>query len=49
VYLIACLAILHYWFHKLAKNNIAEPAVYAAILGLLLGVRLVHWHNARHA
>lgn len=47
VYLIACLAILHYWFHKLAKNNIAEPAVYAAILGLLLGARLVHWHNAR--
>jgi sulfoxide reductase heme-binding subunit YedZ len=47
VYVIACLAILHYWFHKLAKNNIAEPAVYAAILGLLLGARLVHWHNAR--
>jgi hypothetical protein len=21
--------------------------VYAAILGLLLGARLVHWHNAR--
>lgn len=47
VYVIACLAILHYWFHKLAKNNIGEPAVYAAILGLLLGARLVHWHNAR--
>lgn len=49
VYLIACLVILHYWFHKLAKNNLAEPAVYAAILGLLLGARLVHWHNARRS
>lgn len=47
VYLIAALAILHYWFHKLAKNNIADPAFYAVILGLLLGARLVHWKRSR--
>lgn len=47
VYLIAALAILHYWFHKLAKNNIADPAFYAVILGLLLGARLVHWSRSR--
>lgn len=47
VYLIAALAVLHYWFHKLAKNNIADPAFYAVILGLLLGARLVHWSRSR--
>lgn len=47
VYLAAVLAILHYWFHKLAKNNIEDPAIYAVILGVLLGARLVHWRRAR--
>ncbi len=47
VYLIAVLAILHYWYHKLAKNNIEDPAIYAVVLGLLLGARLVHWRNSR--
>lgn len=47
VYLIAALAVLHYWYHKLAKNNIEDPAIYAVILGLLLGARLVHWRNSR--
>lgn len=47
VYLIAVLGVLHYWFHKLAKNDIAEPAIYAAVLAVLLGARLVHWRVAR--
>lgn len=47
VYLAAMLAVLHYWFHKLAKNNIEEPAIYAVVLGVLLGARLVHWRRAR--
>ena len=37
----------HYWFHKLAKNDIADPAFYAVILGLLLGARLAHWTRSR--
>lgn len=43
VYPAAGLAIFHYWFHKLAKNDLREPAVYAAILGLLLGWRIARW------
>lgn len=39
VYLIAVLAVLHLWWIKSAKNDLAEPAVYAAILGVLLGWR----------
>jgi methionine sulfoxide reductase heme-binding subunit len=47
VYGIAVLGVLHYWFHKLAKNNLAEPAIYAAVLAVLLGARLFHWWVAR--
>jgi methionine sulfoxide reductase heme-binding subunit len=47
VYGIAVLGVLHFWFHKLAKNNVAEPAIYAAVLAVLLGARLFHWWVAR--
>ena len=40
VYLIAGLAILHFFWMRAAKNNFAEVAVYAAILGVLLGWRV---------
>ncbi|HSV44711.1 MAG TPA: protein-methionine-sulfoxide reductase heme-binding subunit MsrQ [Ramlibacter sp.] len=40
VYAIAGLAILHFFWMRAGKNNFAEVAVYAAILGLLLGWRL---------
>ena len=42
VYLIAGLAILHFFWMRAAKNNFAEVAVYAAILAVLLGWRV--WH-----
>ncbi len=46
VYLIAGLAILHFFWMRAAKNNFAEVAVYAAILGALLGWRVLHrWRN----
>jgi sulfoxide reductase heme-binding subunit YedZ len=48
VYAIAVLGVLHYWYHKLAKNDLAQPTIYAAVLGLLLGARLLHWAGARH-
>jgi sulfoxide reductase heme-binding subunit YedZ len=40
VYAVAGLAILHFFWMRAAKNNFAEVAVYAAIVGLLLGWRV---------
>ena len=40
VYAVALLAILHFFWMRAAKHNFAEVAVYAAIIGLLLGWRL---------
>lgn len=42
VYLAAPVAVVHYWWHKAGKNDLAEPAVYAAIVGALLALRLLH-------
>lgn len=43
VYAIGVLGVLHFWFHKLAKNDLAQPAAYAIVLGVLLGARLLRW------
>nr|WP_255681889.1 protein-methionine-sulfoxide reductase heme-binding subunit MsrQ [Luteimonas sp. BDR2-5] len=43
VYAIAALAVLHFWW--IVKSDWREPALYAAILALLLGWRL--WHALR--
>jgi methionine sulfoxide reductase heme-binding subunit len=40
VYAIAGLAVLHFFWMRAAKRNFAEVAVYASILGLLLGWRV---------
>ena len=40
VYLVALLAVLHFFWMRAGKNDFAEVAVYAAVLGLLLGWRL---------
>lgn len=37
IYLIAALAVLHFWW--LVKSDVREPALYAAIAALLLGWR----------
>ncbi len=48
VYLIALLAIVHFWWMRAGKNNFAEPIVFGAIVVLLLGMRLVfRWQAAR--
>lgn len=39
VYPIGALGVLHFWW--MVKKDITEPAIYAAILALLLGYRLV--------
>lgn len=40
VYVVAVLAVLHFFWMRAGKNNFAEVAVYALILGSLLGWRL---------
>ena len=41
VYVTAVLAVVHFWWQKAAKNDIGEPLVYAIVIGLLLGMRLL--------
>ncbi len=40
VYLVAVAALLHYWWHKSGKNAFGEPAIYSAVVLLLLGWRV---------
>ncbi len=41
VYAIALFAVLHFWW--MVKLDITEPAIYAGILAILLGMRLAWW------
>jgi len=43
VYAVGILGVWHYWWQ--VKKDITEPAIYAAILALLLGYRL--WSKIR--
>jgi sulfoxide reductase heme-binding subunit YedZ len=45
VYGVAGLGLLHFFWMRSAKNNLAEVAVYAVIIGLLLGWRV--WNRLR--
>jgi len=38
VYLIAPLGVLHFWW--MVKKDVTEPALYAAVLAVLLGYRI---------
>ncbi len=50
VYLIALLAIVHFWWMRAGKNNFGEPIVFGALVAMLLGMRLVfRWQAARAA
>ena len=50
VYAVAGLAVLHFFWMRAGKHNFAEVAVYALILGSLLGWRLQRrWQSARRA
>lgn len=42
IYATAVLAILHYWWMKAGKNDLAQPAIYAIVMAGLLGAR-VQW------
>ena len=40
VYIIACTAIAHYWWHKAGKNDLGTVSIYAVIILLLLTFRI---------
>ena len=43
VYVIAILAIIHYWRHKVGKNNYETVLIYAGIISILLVWRLIYF------
>ncbi|QWE17012.1 protein-methionine-sulfoxide reductase heme-binding subunit MsrQ [Polynucleobacter sp. AP-Nino-20-G2] len=45
IYIVACTAILHYWWHKAAKNDVGTVSIYAAVLATLLCCRLSYVRN----
>ena len=46
VYVIAVLGVWHYWWQ--VKKDVTEPQIYAAVLAVLLGFRLIHhWRRRR--
>jgi len=45
VYLVAIGGVVHYWW--LVKKDVTQPAIYAAVLALLLGFRAVVWLRNR--
>lgn len=50
IYLIAVLAILHFWWMRAGKHNFGEPLLMGAVVAILLGVRVVlRWQAARRA
>ena len=40
IYIIACTAVAHYWWHKAGKNDLDTVSIYAAIILILLVCRL---------
>ena len=50
VYPILVLGVLHFWWLKQGKNDLAEPLIYAAIAVVLLGFRMLRpWWQRRSA
>ena len=41
IYLIAILALLHFWWMRAGKNNFTEPLVIGAVIAVLLALRLI--------
>ncbi|WP_321799771.1 protein-methionine-sulfoxide reductase heme-binding subunit MsrQ [Caballeronia sp. J97] len=49
IYLIAALAILHFWWMKAGKHDLELPKIYGSIVVVLLGWRVIAWLRARNA
>ena len=47
IYVVALLAVLHFWWMKSGKNNLQEPMIIALVMVLLLGSRVVFIWRAR--
>ncbi|WP_173678619.1 protein-methionine-sulfoxide reductase heme-binding subunit MsrQ [Burkholderia singularis] len=47
IYLIASFGILHFWWMKAGKHDLALPKLYGAIVVALLGWRLLLWARER--
>ena len=45
IYVSGVSAVVHFWWK--VKADVRKPAIYAAVLGILLGLRLVFWIHAR--
>jgi sulfoxide reductase heme-binding subunit YedZ len=48
IYVIAPLAILHFWWMKAGKQDFTQPIIFGLIVALLLGMR-VYWSLAKAA
>ncbi len=49
IYLVAPVALLHFWWHKAGKNDFFEPLIYLVIVAALLGIRLAWRRTANRA
>ncbi len=49
VYLISGLGLLHFFWMRAGKNNFTEVFVYAAIIAVLLGWRVLHYFKKKKA
>ena len=49
IYVIAALAILHFWWMKAGKHDLELPKTYGSIVIVLLGWRVIAWLRARRA
>jgi methionine sulfoxide reductase heme-binding subunit len=47
VYVTAILGVIHYWWK--VKLDVTNPMIYAAIVAMLLGVRVARWIARRQA
>ncbi|WP_081062039.1 protein-methionine-sulfoxide reductase heme-binding subunit MsrQ [Burkholderia territorii] len=43
IYAIALFGVLHFWWMRAGKHNLAQPKLYATIVAVLLGWRLLEW------
>jgi sulfoxide reductase heme-binding subunit YedZ len=41
IYLIAIMALLHFWWMRAGKNNFTEPLVIGVVIAVLLALRLI--------
>lgn len=41
IYVVAILAILHFWWMRAGKHNFAEPLIMGAVVAVLLALRLI--------